>query len=290
MIKVTFDIDNADDRANVRLMLDIYEPADTCGADCSHGTPSGYNGMTDDMAAALEEIVVDSVAKEQTQFAASLPGDDGSEECDVDPAEVGFGEVGNVSNTADAPTPDATVPASDATTVSAPSVVPQVGTVTAPLNDANGLPWDERIHSSSKNLNADGTWRTKRGLNPIIKNQVEAELRATKAAQGVYALPPTGNVPPPPPAPIAGAAVTPEATPAAVPSPVTTATAPPPPVPQAAVSDATFAKALMAMSGAKWSREKMSERVGAYGHTVQSLGQAGPDVWGALIIEAQATS
>lgn len=43
--------------------------------------------------------------------------------------------------------------------------------------DANGLVWDERIHASSKALNADGTWRTKRGVDKALVASVEAELR-----------------------------------------------------------------------------------------------------------------
>jgi hypothetical protein len=42
--------------------------------------------------------------------------------------------------------------------------------------DSAGLPWDARIHSASRSLNADGTWRAKRGLNTDAKVQVEKEL------------------------------------------------------------------------------------------------------------------
>lgn len=35
-------------------------------------------------------------------------------------------------------------------------------TVGAPSTDSTGTPWDERIHASSKALNSDGTWRTRR--------------------------------------------------------------------------------------------------------------------------------
>lgn len=36
----------------------------------------------------------------------------------------------------------------------------------APATDKNGVAWDERFHASSKAVNADGTWRRKRGLSP----------------------------------------------------------------------------------------------------------------------------
>lgn len=81
--------------------------------------------------------------------------------------------------------------------------------------DANGLPWDERIHSSSKNKNADLTWRYVRVSNAAdkpafeqLKQQVEAELRAKQAAGGQSAQTdasatapqsPAADAPPPPP-------------------------------------------------------------------------------------------
>ncbi len=47
--------------------------------------------------------------------------------------------------------------------------------------DARGLPWDERIHSSSKAMTKPGDWRTKRGVNPALVAQVEAELKSKLA-------------------------------------------------------------------------------------------------------------
>lgn len=44
--------------------------------------------------------------------------------------------------------------------------------------DKNGLPWDERIHASSKAKVADGTWRQKRGVDTGLVATVEAELKA----------------------------------------------------------------------------------------------------------------
>lgn len=45
--------------------------------------------------------------------------------------------------------------------------------------DKDGLPWDERIHSSSKAKNADGTWRAKRGVDEKTMNNVKASLQST---------------------------------------------------------------------------------------------------------------
>jgi len=43
--------------------------------------------------------------------------------------------------------------------------------------DSAGYPWDERIHSSSQAINADGTWRLKRGVDLVLVTQVREELR-----------------------------------------------------------------------------------------------------------------
>jgi hypothetical protein len=73
--------------------------------------------------------------------------------------------------------------------------------------DAAGLPWDERIHSSSKAIVADGTWRQKRGVSELLVKKVEAELRDAVTANGDYAQVDTldlqnagfgEDVPPPP--------------------------------------------------------------------------------------------
>ena len=61
-----------------------------------------------------------------------------------------------------------------------PSAAP-VTTNTVDL-DKNGLPWDARIHASTKAINADGTWRNKRGVDAATLTTVEAELRQTMAA------------------------------------------------------------------------------------------------------------
>ncbi len=89
--------------------------------------------------------------------------------------------------------------------------------------DAEGLPWDERIHSSTKNKTKDGSWKTRRNLADGVYEQIVAELRAGASAVPPVPLPPsvvpapplppgvpappapvahaTGAVPPPPPPP-----------------------------------------------------------------------------------------
>ncbi len=46
----------------------------------------------------------------------------------------------------------------------------------APDFDSAGMPWDERIHASSRATVADGTWRKKRGVSPEEVAAVEATL------------------------------------------------------------------------------------------------------------------
>lgn len=91
--------------------------------------------------------------------------------------------------------------------------------------DNSGLPWDARIHASTKVKNADGSWRNKRGVDPALITTVTAELRQVMAATGAPAV-----AAPPPPAE-AAPITDPAAAFAAPPPPVA---APAPPVAEAA--------------------------------------------------------
>lgn len=58
--------------------------------------------------------------------------------------------------------------------------------------DADGMPWDARIHAGGRATNADGRWRQKRGLNdPALKQRVEAELRQAMGAAASVPMGPT---------------------------------------------------------------------------------------------------
>lgn len=57
--------------------------------------------------------------------------------------------------------------------------------------DSDGIKWDERIHSETKNQNKDGTWRLRRGVDKALVDQVIAEQRAEQQED---------DTPPPPPA------------------------------------------------------------------------------------------
>nr|WP_297388182.1 hypothetical protein [uncultured Roseateles sp.] len=119
------------------------------------------------------------------------------------------------------------------TAATAPTAVPGVEM------DSKGLPWDARIHASSKTKNQDGSWRAKRGLNDAaLVQRVEAELRAVAAI--------------PSPAPAASIAVSatplppPVAPAASAPVPMAPPAAPGiPPAPPVAASDPTDFPSLM---------------------------------------------
>lgn len=70
----------------------------------------------------------------------------------------------------------------------APATVPSASNSSASTSTASGavdsvgLPWDERIHASTKTTVADGTWRKKKGVAPELIAAVEAELLGKPAA------------------------------------------------------------------------------------------------------------
>lgn len=100
----------------------------------------------------------------------------------------------------------------------------------APALDSAGLPWDARIHAKTKAQNADGSWKAGRKVDPSVKAQVEAELRARVASpipptMGNAPTPPLSQPPAPPAAPNYGNPV-PNAAPAAAAQPAFTPTVP----------------------------------------------------------------
>jgi len=81
--------------------------------------------------------------------------------------------------------------------------------------DSRGLPWDERIHSATKAVTKDGSWRYRRGVDDNLVKQIEGESKSAKKLNGaashapitippvppttVVVEPPTFQVPVPPP-------------------------------------------------------------------------------------------
>lgn len=115
--------------------------------------------------------------------------------------------------------PDAPFASSDSTSPPPPvaPAPPETTIVDGVELDANGLPWDARIHASTKGKNQDGSWKALRGVNKDIVPGIEAELRAAlgNAASSETPPPPpvaasasttapagAGDVPPPPPPPV----------------------------------------------------------------------------------------
>ena len=74
------------------------------------------------------------------------------------------------------PTPAAPVPPPPPAPVAQPSLPSTDGEV-----DAKGMPWDSRIHSSSRAKNKEGTWRQRRNLAAGLVEQVEAEHKGAAA-------------------------------------------------------------------------------------------------------------
>jgi hypothetical protein len=109
--------------------------------------------------------------------------------------------------------------------------------------DAKGLPWDGRIHASSKARVADGSWRMKRGVDDALVATVTAGLRAALGA---------------PAAPGAGAL-------AAMPWPFATSAADVQPLPVPPPPPANAYASLMA---------QVSQRIAAGGITVQQVTDA----------------
>lgn len=68
--------------------------------------------------------------------------------------------------------------------------------------DSTGLPWDERIHASTKGKNNDGSWKKRRGVDEKTVKKIEGQLRATMAASAPAGTPPSApaaaSLPPPP--------------------------------------------------------------------------------------------
>lgn len=134
--------------------------------------------------------------------------------------------------------PDPT-PAPDGYPTEEPNAAAAFGTpATAPTGerDKDGIPWDERIHASTKTTNKDGTWTRRRNTPDETFDAVMAELkqantqRTLEAAQGMVPTPPAPSAPsapavapsvPLPPPPVSAPTTVPPApspTPAAAPA------------------------------------------------------------------------
>ena len=77
-------------------------------------------------------------------------------------------------------TPVPPSPAADVPVPSPPAADVPVPPPPAPAAevDSSGLPWDKRIHATTKTKKVDGTWKALRGVDKALIASVTAELRA----------------------------------------------------------------------------------------------------------------
>lgn len=70
--------------------------------------------------------------------------------------------------------------------------------------DSQGLPWDSRIHASTKTFVADGSWKLRRGVDPAEVEKVKAQLKELMAVPqaSVTDLHRGASTVPVPPAPV----------------------------------------------------------------------------------------
>lgn len=145
----------------------------------------------------------------------------------------------------------------------APPVVPAATTIPpAPAHsvevDSEGLPWDARIHSSSKaRVQKDNSWKLARGVSQQLVVTVKAELRQAMAAPATRPAP----VPVPPGAPSQFAAPAP----VPVPPPTTSAVPPPPVVPDNSGFATFMQRALPKLTDGRWSENAKNTVLGALG-------------------------
>lgn len=199
----------------------------------------------------LENLTTEELA----DVSARLQGVDSDVRPTQSPA-VKLQKFGRIER-ADTPETLSVAPAGNGELVSDPIVYSESETIDSAEDvagdvDAEGLPWDERIHSSSKKKTAKGVWARRRGIQDAEYNSVKAELlgAATTSAPQPAAVAPVPAPQPvqantnaeafamfggnPTPAPVPNAQP-PVAAPVAVTSP-----APAAPVPQPAATDFNY--------------------------------------------------
>ncbi len=162
---------------------------------------------------------------------------------------------------------DVSIPLPPAPPVAAdpPAAPPPPVTSGAPVTlDKDGIPWDARIHSSSRNKTAKGVWQRKRNTDDPEWERVRAELRQAMSAGAppapiealIAALPTPPAMPDPAAAfatPVAPQSPAPTASPA-VAATIAADTAPPPavmPAPPAPTSGDPFGTFLVKVTAAQ---------------------------------------
>lgn len=158
-------------------------------------------------------------------------------------------------------------PTSISTDNAAPSAPANTAAPTGEL-DKNGMPWDERIHSSSKAKNEDATWRYKRGVDAATKTRIENEIKATLAATGA---PVTGAAAPAAPAVAAAVPVPGVPAPPAVPGAPALPAIPAAPVNPAYTAFVDYVTANMQAAGGRLTDDWVKQVLTHYGIADGSL-------------------
>ena len=97
-----------------------------------------------------------------------------------EPAAAAFGPAAVFAAVPVPPVPLVPAPPAPAPVVAATGlqlVIPPTIEMETPKIDKSGLPWDERIHASTKGFTGDGLWRRKRGVSDSEYDGVTAQLR-----------------------------------------------------------------------------------------------------------------
>lgn len=126
----------------------------------------------------------------------------------IDPSVLTGDAATSVSDTTNEAVVESVKPEVPATTAAAQVESQEDHAVDVEL-DSKGMPWDERIHASTKTQNADGSWKKRRGVNDLTVKEVEAELLAanidtdTDTGEVTPAVPTVPVTPAPPSTPVA---------------------------------------------------------------------------------------
>lgn len=194
------------------------------GLDHWHNTFKGvkHNALHDaineaEFCNAVFQKLINRKPKEMAEFTLSIKTESTSELADIVAKLNGAHTVpadGVAKTPIEVPADGKTYQTDMSTGVTTPAPEPQDDEPTndaPPASDKNGLPWDERIHAGTKALNADGTWKKRRGVDDATVAAVTAELTG--------AAPQPEPTPAPQPDPTPAPAPTPAAQPETAPTP-----------------------------------------------------------------------
>lgn len=194
------------------------------GLDHWHNTFKGvkHNALHDaineaEFCNAVFQKLINRKPKEMAEFTLSIKTESTSELADI-VAKLNGTPADGVVRSALLETPAPVQDALKANTAPVPQPEQQDDEPTndaPPATDKNGLPWDERIHAGTKALNADGTWKKRRGVDDATVATVTAELT------GAAPTPTPAPQPEPTPAPAPTPAAQPETAPTPTPVPST---------------------------------------------------------------------